>query len=163
MDPSHGAHYRGCPAKGGVMVARNANASMPKRPCVLIVDDNVDAADSLAELLALDGYLCEVFHEPHAALERTELTAFDAAILDVGLPGLSGHDLARRIRSMPGRSDVLLIALTGFGGNEAVLQAEQAGFDVHLTKPVDLGRLSELLQVAFAGRCTPPGASIERR
>jgi PAS domain S-box-containing protein len=103
---------------------------------VLVVDDNVDAAESLSLLLQADGHQTELAHDGLAAVEATARFAPDIVLLDIGLPGLNGYEAARRMRS-PGSSRPRLVAVTGWGQQQDRLLAAQAGFDMHLTKPVD--------------------------
>jgi signal transduction histidine kinase/ActR/RegA family two-component response regulator len=119
---------------------------------VLIVDDNHDAADALAELLILEG------HEVHAVYGA--LAAIDAAIelhpevvlLDIGLPQMDGYELARRIRQVPGLKDTSLVAVTGYGQAKDKQRTEQLGFDHHLVKPVDPDRLKQILATTPADK-----------
>jgi PAS domain S-box-containing protein len=104
---------------------------------LLIVDDNVDAADSLAQMLRLAGFETRVAYDGRTALEIAELMQPDVALLDLGLPLLSGHDVARRLRAAPWGSDIRLIAVTGWGQEDDRAKSRDAGFDEHLTKPVD--------------------------
>ena len=105
---------------------------------VLVVDDNVDAAESLALILRGDGYDVTTAHDGAAALDKAEAGAFDFIILDIALPDdLDGYEVARRIRGGRRLPDVTLIALTGFGQEEDRRRAVDAGFDHHLVKPVD--------------------------
>jgi PAS domain S-box-containing protein len=103
---------------------------------VLVVDDNVDAAESLSLLLQADGHQTELAHDGLAAVEATARFAPDIVLLDIGLPGLNGYEAARRMRSQ-GSSRPTLVAVTGWGQQQDRLLAAQAGFDMHLTKPVD--------------------------
>jgi CheY-like chemotaxis protein len=113
---------------------------------ILVVDDNVDATDSLALLLGVSGHEVRTAYDGPAALEAAE--AFDPAIvlLDIGLPGMDGYEVARRLRQLPGRDKVLLVALTGYGQEEDRRRSREAGFDHHLVKPVD----PEVLLALFA-------------
>jgi signal transduction histidine kinase/integral membrane sensor domain MASE1 len=105
---------------------------------VLVVDDNVDAAESLALILRGDGYDVATAHDGASALDKAGETAFDFIILDIALPDdLDGYEVARRIRGARRLPDVTLIALTGFGQEEDRRRAVDAGFDHHLVKPVD--------------------------
>jgi len=113
---------------------------------VMVVDDNADAADSLAEALRLMGHEVSVFHGPLAALEQGgDLHLLDAAILDIGLPGMSGYELAERMRQAHPGADCLFVALTGYGQPEDHERSSAAGFHAHLVKPVDLEALDRLL------------------
>jgi DNA-binding response OmpR family regulator len=109
------------------------------------VDDNRDAADSLGLLLGLDGHDVRVAYAGRQALETAREFLPDVAILDLGLPDLSGYDVAQLMRQDPVLQRVALIALTGWGQDEHKQRARDAGFDFHLTKPVDLDRLAAVL------------------
>jgi signal transduction histidine kinase len=115
-----------------------------RRRRVLVADDNLDAGESLAMLLRLDGHEVELASNGPDALQVFERTKPDVAILDIGMPGLSGYEVAQRIRGN-GNNDVLLIAVTGWGQDADKARAVNAGFDYHFTKPVDPAALSALL------------------
>jgi signal transduction histidine kinase/ActR/RegA family two-component response regulator len=115
----------------------------PRR--VLIVDDNRDAANSLALLLDFQGHETEVAYSGREALDRIERYGPEVALLDIGLPEMDGYELARRLRAMPALTDLRLIALTGYGQAEDRQRAQAAGFDDHLVKPVDLPALERAL------------------
>ncbi len=117
--------------------------SEPRR--VLIVDDNADAADSLAMLLKVKGHDTYVVYSGKEALASIEFFKPDVALLDIGLPEMNGYDLARRLRAMSQLQALRLIALTGYGQVEDQQRARAAGFDGHLVKPVDLGALERAL------------------
>jgi PAS domain S-box-containing protein len=112
---------------------------------VLIADDNRDSAESLALVMGMWGYQVYLAHSGTAALELGARERPEAFILDIGMPGMSGYEVARSIRSQPGGSRVLLLAVTGWGQPEDVERARQAGFDEHMTKPVDPARVDALL------------------
>jgi CheY-like chemotaxis protein len=112
---------------------------------VLIVDDNADAADILAELLSALGATVAVAHSGRAALEALASFQPDAVVLDVGMPEMDGYEVARRIRSMAAHRNVLLIALTGWGQESDHSRSRAAGFDHHVVKPPDVETLRELL------------------
>ena len=120
---------------------------------VLVVDDNVDAADSLAALLGLLGHTTRVAHDGPEGLFLAEAFQPDLAFLDIGLPGMNGYDLAGAIRRMGTMQQVVLIALTGWGAHGDQRQAQEAGFDQHMTKPVSLEALEQAL--AAAARALP--------
>jgi CheY-like chemotaxis protein len=103
---------------------------------VLVVDDNADAAETLATLLAVDGHDVRTAASGAAALVLTRAFTPDIAFLDIGMPGMSGYELARRLRDDPVTADVRLVAVTGWGQAEDRRLAQEAGFDHHLTKPV---------------------------
>jgi PAS domain S-box-containing protein len=113
----------------------------PTRPAspsglrLLVVDDNHDAADSLAMMLRLQGHEVRVAHSGPAALEAVEDYAPDVVFLDIGMPGMDGHEVARRMRRQPGLEKVVLAALTGWGQQEDRRRTTEAGFDHHLVKP----------------------------
>ena len=112
---------------------------------VLLVDDNVDAAESLAMLLRLWGHEVAVAHDGPDALRAAEAQRPEFALLDIGLPGMDGYELARRLRPQPGFGQTILVALTGWGQEEDRRRSKEAGFDHHLVKPVELSALQELL------------------
>jgi signal transduction histidine kinase/ActR/RegA family two-component response regulator len=112
---------------------------------VLVVDDNVDAADSLAEVLSAAGYQTKVAYEGVSALQLAELLRPSVVFLDIGLPNLSGHEIARRVRSEPWGLNVRLVAITGWGHENDRKRSREAGFDEHLTKPVDPRQLLQLM------------------
>jgi signal transduction histidine kinase/CheY-like chemotaxis protein len=112
---------------------------------VLVVDDNVDAATSLALLLETEGYRVDVEHAPAPALRRVLAESPDACILDIGLPDMDGRELARRIRAGGAERTPLLIALTGYGSDADRRAALDAGFDHYLVKPANIQQLEALL------------------
>jgi PAS domain S-box-containing protein len=116
-----------------------------RRRTVLVVDDNIDAADTLGRLLTSWGYDATVAYDGYRAVELTQAGAFDVIVMDVGMPGMSGYSAARLMRADPGHADALLIALTGWGEQEARRESAQAGFDHHLVKPVKAAALREIL------------------
>jgi PAS domain S-box-containing protein len=113
---------------------------------VLIADDNRDAADSLLVLLRMDGHDVTAVHDGQEALAAFHAVQPDVALLDIGMPGLNGYEVAREIRRSPLGGSVVLIAVTGWGQDSDKAQAFAAGFDRHFSKPVDPVRLNELLR-----------------
>jgi PAS domain S-box-containing protein len=114
---------------------------------VLIVDDNTDAAQMLKDGLEGLGYVVEAAYEGPAALERARIFQPAVVLLDIGLPGMDGYEVARALRSTPeGSSGVRIFALTGYGQPADRRRTSEAGFDVHLVKPVSLSRLQQLLE-----------------
>jgi CheY-like chemotaxis protein len=111
---------------------------------VLVVDDNRDAADTLAHLLRQAGAPVQVAYNGPVALNLVESFAPDVVVLDLGMPGMSGLDVARQIRKRPEPQPVL-VALTGWGQSQDRELTRVAGFDHHLTKPVDFAELQALL------------------
>lgn len=118
----------------------------PRR--ILVADDNVDAAESLALLLRLEGHCVDVAHDGEQALAMAVRARPDVALLDIGMPRLNGYETAQRIRASTGDAAMLLVAVTGWGQREDRKLAAAAGFDHHLTKPVDFERLCRLVQTA---------------
>ncbi|WP_071361933.1 hybrid sensor histidine kinase/response regulator [Massilia timonae] len=112
---------------------------------VLVVDDNVDAAQMLATLLEMNGYEVDIEYDGQGALASAVQAPPDVALLDIGLPDIDGHELARRLRAMPETTQAVLVALTGYGQVEDQQRAYKAGFDHHMAKPADLAKLLELL------------------
>jgi CheY-like chemotaxis protein/anti-sigma regulatory factor (Ser/Thr protein kinase) len=110
---------------------------------VLIVDDNVDAADSLAMLLKAEGHEAETAYSASSALEAIERLRPEIVLLDVGLPQIDGYEIARRLRTSNTVPGIRLIALTGYGREEDRERARLAGFDGHLLKPADMAALQQ--------------------
>jgi CheY-like chemotaxis protein len=118
---------------------------MAQKRKILVVDDNVDAADSLAILLGLEGHEVRVANDGPAALKIAQAEPPHMVLLDLGMPGMDGYQVARRLRRLPGFHDVLLVALTGWGQEEDQRRSREAGFDLHLVKPVEPDALKQLL------------------
>jgi PAS domain S-box-containing protein len=131
---------------------RAAAGATPARRRILVVDDNRDAAESLAMLLELGGDETRVVHDGLAALDAAEEMRPDVVLLDLGLPRLDGIEVARRLRATEACRHVLLIALTGWGQDDDRRKSSAAGFDHHLVKPVDHETLLALLDGADARR-----------
>ncbi len=112
---------------------------------LLVVDDNVDAAATLAMLLEACGYAVEVANDSRTALALAQGRPPDAALLDIGLPDMDGNELARRLRADPATRAIVLVAVTGYGQEQDRRAALEAGFDHHLVKPVDLDQLEKVL------------------
>lgn len=113
---------------------------------VLVVDDNVDAADTLNALLGMDGFAVRTVYDGVAAVAQARAAAPDIVIMDIGMPGMDGYDAARLIRQQPDGEKIVLIALTGWGQSTDRRRAREAGFDHHLVKPVDYDLLMRCLQ-----------------
>jgi PAS domain S-box-containing protein len=116
-----------------------------KKLRVLVVDDNVDAADSLASLLKISGHTVRTANDGRHAFQLAEDFRPDVAFLDIGLPGMNGYELATALRNRSGLQKIMLIALTGWGTKADLVQARTAGFDHHLTKPANLDAVDRLL------------------
>jgi signal transduction histidine kinase/CheY-like chemotaxis protein len=131
--------------------ARKAKLSPPHR--VLVVDDNVDAASIMRLLLKSQGLIVHAVHDGPAALEAIESFAPEIVLLDIGLPGMNGYEVAERIRATPTGQDLVLWAITGWGQEDDKRRARDAGFDEHFTKPVSS---SQLLARIAAVPAAPP-------
>jgi CheY-like chemotaxis protein len=128
-----------------------ATASLRRR--VLIVDDNLDAADSLGMLLRVTGHEVQLAHDGPSALTAASSFRPEVVLLDIGLPGMDGYEVARRLRRQEGSEKALLVALTGYGQAEDFRRSQEAGFDQHLVKPAD----PEMLTALFADLPQPVG------
>jgi signal transduction histidine kinase/ActR/RegA family two-component response regulator len=154
---------------------RTADASLPlerdldvvasvhaDRPIVLVVDDNEDAAEMLSSVLDHMGYATRVAHDGPAALAIARAgEPIHFGLLDIGLPVMDGYELARRLRELPGWENVWLAAITGYGQEHDLLRSREAGFQVHLIKPLDLPRLAAALDEASGRASEPVGQSAE--
>jgi CheY-like chemotaxis protein len=118
--------------------------ALPKK--ILVVDDNIDSAESLATFLQMHGHSTRVAHTPAVALAMQGEFRPDVIFLDIGLPEMNGYEVARRIRAAPQGTDTCLVAITGWGGEKDKENAKAAGFNAHLTKPVDLCAVQMLLR-----------------
>jgi CheY-like chemotaxis protein len=128
---------------------------------ILVADDNNDSATSLGILLNEAGYEVRTAGNGVQALETAEQFRPDIALLDIGMPQLNGYDVARQLRNQPWGRRLLLIAVTGWGGADHRQQTAQAGFDHHLTKPVDPAALTRFLAAALAeGKARVSGSSV---
>lgn len=131
------------PASKASDPALQTKAACPHR--ILIIDDNRDAADSLAMLLRLAGHEVQTVYDGPRALALAEAYQPDLVLLDIGLPGMDGHEVAQRLRGERGLGKATLVALTGYGTEEDRQQSKVSGFDYHLVKPVDFDALQQLL------------------
>jgi signal transduction histidine kinase len=153
------AHSEG-PGRGSEFVVRLPAASTPGQPCpkspapkgkagrarrVLVVDDIPDVADSLRMVLGLDGHDVRIAADGRAALEVAQAWPPEVVLLDLGLPGMSGLEVARQLRSQADLESVFLVAMTGYGQEQDRQRCHEAGFDLHLVKPVDPAVLREML------------------
>ncbi len=126
------------------MHATASTDPVPKR--VLIVDDNADAAESLADVLQLDGHHVDVARDGRTAIARTRALRPDVVFCDIGLPDVDGYAVARAIRADPELRSTRLVALSGYAQPEDRDRAREAGFDAHLAKPPRLHELTDLLR-----------------
>jgi len=125
-----------------------AATPLPATPCgrrVLVVDDNTDAAETLADILREHGHETSIAHDGPSALTQALLFHPDVALLDIGLPVMDGYELARRFREQPELKRVQLLAVTGYGQQEDKERSRAAGFYEHLVKPIDFSRLRALI------------------
>jgi two-component system CheB/CheR fusion protein len=134
------------PAASAGPAAESASAaepvpSVPSPRRVLVVDDNLDSAESLSELLRLEGHDVHLAHDGLAAIAAAAAIQPDVVLLDIGLPRLNGYEAGRRIRQQAGERPLLMVALTGWGQQEDRARSKGAGFDAHLVKPLDISAL----------------------
>jgi two-component system, chemotaxis family, CheB/CheR fusion protein len=131
------------PAQAGA--AHHGAADRASGQRILIVDDNVDSAESMALLLQLNGHEVMFVQDGSAALALSSTFHPKVILLDIGLPGLDGYSVAQKLRKQPETRDVMLIALTGYGQPEDRERSKAAGFDYHLVKPVDHNAIENLI------------------
>jgi CheY-like chemotaxis protein len=141
------------PAPSG-SAAPVAERSLPRR--VLVVEDSSDVRETLAEFLRSLGHEVELAATGPEGAEKLVTVRPDVALVDIGLPGMDGYEVARTVRERPEGRSLFLVALTGYGGAEVEATARQAGFDVHLVKPVETARLMALIDGVPAGHGDPP-------
>ncbi len=130
---------------------------------VLIVDDNIDAADALALLLRISGYQTMTAHDGPEGLQASRTFKPHVVFLDIGLPGMNGYDVARRLRADQQTQAAYLVALTGWGSDEDRQRSSDAGFDLHLTKPVEMQTLANVLQQSVSSLHSSRSAATENR
>ena len=134
----------------------DASAAVSARR-VLVVEDNLDAAETLRDLLELEGHRVEVAYDGRAAIAKARSFRPDVVVCDIGLPGMNGFEVARALRAEPGPARPTLVALSGYARPEDIAQGKEAGFDAHLAKPPSFEALSHLLE------CAPVHASAGTR
>lgn len=134
-------------ASSAARAAARCAQSLPARR-ILIVDDSRDGGESLSVLLRVLGADVSLVHSGRAALQAVESFRPEVVLLDIGMPGMDGYEVARRIRANPANRGIMLIALTGWGQKEDRERSTAAGFDHHLVKPADIDQLRQLLSVA---------------
>ena len=117
------------------------------RNLVLVVDDNRDAADMLAELIGRLGHEAYPVYDGHEAIRQAALLSPDLVLLDIGMPGIDGYDVAASIRRLPTGRHIAIVAVTGYAGQKALQHAYRSGFDHFLIKPLSLDDLRELLAI----------------
>ena len=134
-----------------VLSASRVSALSAAKCCrVLVVDDNVDAAQSLAMLLKMSGHDVHMAYDGPSALESAFAVRPDVMLLDIGLPGLTGHEVARRIREHAALKNIVLIAITGYGQEADRRSSREAGFDHHLVKPANFAEVQRILAAVGA-------------
>jgi PAS domain S-box-containing protein len=140
----------------GIDRNRDAAAAPAEALRLMIIDDNADAAHSLAVLMEAEGHHVTIEYSARSALEHALTEAPQVFLLDIGLPDIDGYELARQLRMQPEMADAVLIAVTGYGREEDREQSHAAGFDHHLVKPANLHTLSAILAgVSRSGRAAP--------
>jgi two-component system, chemotaxis family, CheB/CheR fusion protein len=112
---------------------------------VLVVDDNRDTADGLARLINSFGYQARAAYGGEQAIEETVAFLPDMALIDIGMPDLDGYETVKRIRQQRGNVHIIIVAVTGWSRDEDKRRAYEAGFDLHVAKPMDADKLKELL------------------
>jgi signal transduction histidine kinase len=127
-------------------VENTTNGIEPAKCRILVVDDSLDGADSLALWLRMTGHEVQVCHDGQTALAAAAEFEPEVVLLDIGLPGMDGYEVARQLRAHPNSEGVLIVALTGYGKDEDVQRSREAGFDHHIVKPADLTLLSKLFE-----------------
>jgi len=155
------------PRRREVPEPRGGDAAVPAgvgaQTRILVADDNVDAAASVAMMLELDGYDVDVAHDGLQAIARAEAAPPAAMVVDIGMPGADGYEVARRVRAQAWGGQVLLVATTGWGQPEDKQRALEAGFDAHFTKPLYPEHLRELLAARLAPAASPMRVAARRR
>ncbi|WP_288830362.1 ATP-binding protein [uncultured Paraburkholderia sp.] len=136
-----------------------AAANPVDRHRILVVDDNVDAADAMTAFLELEGHEVRTAYSGEEALDILTHYGAEVILLDLGLPGMSGLEVGRRVRTTPNTKDVTLIAITGWGQPQDRARTAKAGFDFHFTKPVDVGRLNLAIASAATASQTMPDST----
>jgi PAS domain S-box-containing protein len=141
---------QGSEAPGAAGFRAHVTDALRKR--VLVVDDNVDAAESIAMILRVSGYDVRCVHDGLSVVPAAKSYRPDVVVLDIGLPGLSGYEVARELREQPEFKRTPLVAVTGYGQEEDRRRSQEAGFDCHLTKPVDPEALQAFVARPFSFR-----------
>jgi PAS domain S-box-containing protein len=166
--PGHGSEFT---VRLPVVSAGTALAPQPEQPPVsaapglrvLVTDDNVDAAYSMAAMLEIMGHEVEMAHDGLQALEQLSVFHPDVLLLDIGMPNLNGYETCRRLRQLPEGETIHVIALTGWGQEEDQRRSREAGFDQHLVKPVEPAVLERLLAGLAPIRATVSNSSVPQR
>lgn len=129
---------------------------MTHRPCqILVIDDNPDVAEALGMMLSVEGHAVRIANSGKDALSLTEGYAPDIAFLDIGMPGMDGYEVAGLLREKLAAHPPLLVALSGYGSALDRERSQAAGFDAHVTKPLDIDRLRDLVDQACPATASP--------
>jgi CheY-like chemotaxis protein len=149
------------PSRGPFEPSPDLELSMlgPKRR-ILVVDDNQDAADSMARVFRLRGSDVRKAYDGNEAVQQAEAFRPEIILMDMGMPSLDGYEATRRIRNQPWGRDVIIVALTGWGQEVDRRRSKEAGCDGHLVKPVDLADLETLLRILAAKRDGQAGQRV---
>ena len=139
--------------------ARPVRGSLREGATIVVVEDQADSREALCELLSQEGFACRTAENGSEGLALIDEVMPDVAILDVGLPGMDGFEMARRLRSDPRHAGLFLIALTGYGQAAERAHGREAGFDEHLVKPVNVDEFIRLLAELRSGRSDEAAAS----
>ncbi len=139
----------------------NQNSSAARTLTILVVDDNHDAAETLCELLRLFGHRATAAYDGPSALGVAAQLAPEVVMLDIGLPGLNGHDVAAKLRHLPETRSAYLVAVTGYGQSNDRERALAAGFDAHFVKPIDVDALAAMLAARSQSAEVPPEATLK--
>jgi CheY-like chemotaxis protein len=134
------------PAAAGAAPRREAGAPGERPARILVVDDNVDLARGLARLLQIRGHDVQVAHDGPTGLDKAKKSKPEVVLLDIGLPGMDGYQVAAHLRQEETVKDATLIAISGYGQEEDLRLAKEAGFDHHLVKPIASADLFKLLE-----------------
>ena len=148
------------PTPAQAVAAKTPVSPSPRSVRVLVVDDNQDAAESTSMLLDASGFEVQAVYDGAAALEKLSDFRPDAVLLDIGMPAMDGYEVARRLRAQPSGEGLAIIAVSGYGQDEDRRRSMEAGFDTHMTKPLDTSRLIELLTSICSQRRN--GKPVER-
>jgi len=132
---------------------QSQTADSPLGSRILVVEDNADTAESMARLLRLLGYEVQIAHDGPRAIEMALRQRPDFVLLDIGLPGMDGYEVAVRLRQEASCQDAVLIAISGYGRSEDRQRSREAGIDHHLIKPIDHHELLALLAQRVASCC----------
>jgi CheY-like chemotaxis protein len=125
---------------------KEVNETQSRTHRILVADDNIDAAETLASVLRLDGHDVQIASDGVQAVKLATSFSPDIAFLDIGMPGMNGHEAAREIQRSKPRNQIILVALTGWAAPSDKILSSDAGFDYHLTKPVLISEIGEVLK-----------------